>query len=431
MEHRPPDRRGQGLTTTHFFRKEVFGARRVSWMGRISLENPVSAWMVTALCVSMALAVAAFVYFGEYARRNRVTGQLVPTMGLPVVSAPVSGTLGQVRVKEGDMVRQGEILAVMQVPRSTLSAGDTDDALAQALESRRLGVQRSYASRRLQLQAQRDGLAEQLQSARNELDQVRFELVTRREQYQLAKSASARLRALHEKQYVTDLQLQAQEAATLEQLVQLQSAERQQSAARRMVAQLEQAVRELPAQSETLDAAEQQESAGLVQQSLEAKSRAQAVIKAPVSGTVSALLAQSGQGLQAGQQLMSIVPSAGGLQAQLLVPSRAIGFVEPGDSVLLRYQAYPYQKFGHQRGRVVAVSRSALAPSEIGFGSGAREPYYRVLVALDRQTVRAYGKDEALKPGLLLEADIIGERRALWEWLLEPIFTVSGRLGSE
>lgn len=415
--------------STTLFRREVIDAHNARWMGRVSLESPVSAWVMTAICVSAALTVIAFLYFGDYARRSRVTGQLVPVKGLPVVTAPVSGTLGQVRVREGDLVRTGDILAVVEVPRSTLSAGDTDEALAQALESRRLGASRSYASQRLQLQARRAGLAEQLRNARIELDQVGSELATRREQYRLARTASERLRTLHDQRYVTDLQLQSQESATLEQLLQLQAGERQQSAARRMVAELEQQVLAVPAQAETLDAAEQQESASLAQQSLEAKSRAQAVIKAPVSGTVSALLAQDGQNLQAGQQLLSIVPGSGGLQAQLLVPSRAIGFIEPGDVVMLRYQAYPYQKFGHYRGRVVTVSRSALSAAEVG--AGFQEPYYRVLVALDRQTVRAYGKYEALKPGLLLEADIIGERRALWEWLVEPVFSISGRLASK
>ena len=93
-----------------------------------------------------------------------------------------------------------------------------------------------------------------------------------------------------------------------------------------------------------------------------------------------------------------------------------------GRLTLLRYQAYPYQKFGHYQGKVQRVSRSALSSGELGSLIGnaeAGEPYYRVVVILDKQTVRAFGKDEILKPGLLLEADILGERRKLWEWVLE------------
>ncbi|CAN4280033.1 HlyD family secretion protein [Pseudoxanthomonas sp. LjRoot125] len=46
------------------------------------------------------------------------------------------------------------------------------------------------------------------------------------------------------------------------------------------------------------------------------------------------------------------------MEAELLVLSRTIGFVEAGDPVLLRWQAVPYQKFGHQEGEVSAIIRS-------------------------------------------------------------------------
>lgn len=77
------------------------------------------------------------------------------------------------------------------------------------------------------------------------------------------------------------------------------------------------------------------------------------------------------------------------------------------------------------------VSRSALGTGELAALLGkapASGPYYRIVVALERQTVRAFGQDEALKPGMTLEADILGERRRLWEWVLEPLRTITGRL---
>jgi len=82
---------------------------------------------------------------------------------------------------------------------------------------------------------------------------------------------------------------------------------------------------------------------------------------------------------------------------------------------------------------VTRVSRSAVNPGESNAlaGSGqATEPYYRVLVALDAQTVMAYGKPESLRPGMALEADILSERRRLYEWLLEPLYSLRGTMGS-
>ena len=135
--------------------------------------------------------------------------------------------------------------------------------------------------------------------------------------------------------------------------------------------------------------------------------------------------------MQAGQAVLSLLPGDGRLEAELLVPSRAIGFIAPGDRVLLRYQAFPYQKFGHALGRVSRISRSAVGANGNGGATGgfAGETFYRVTVALARQDIVAYGREEQLRPGMLLDADILGERRRLFEWLLEPLYTLTGKVG--
>jgi membrane fusion protein len=126
-----------------------------------------------------------------------------------------------------------------------------------------------------------------------------------------------------------------------------------------------------------------------------------------------------------------VLPAGSELEAHLLVPSRAVGFVEPGDRVLLRYEAFPYQKFGHHGGRVARISRSTINPGEFTSQPGLQsrgEPYYRIVVELDESSVRAFGKNEPLMPGMLLEADIMGETRQLWEWAIEPLFALSNNV---
>jgi membrane fusion protein len=53
--------------------------------------------------------------------------------------------------------------------------------------------------------------------------------------------------------------------------------------------------------------------------------------------------------------------------------------------------------------------------------SGSNEALYRINVQLADQSIRAYGEDIALKPGLTLTADVLQERRKVWEWVLEPV----------
>ncbi len=123
------------------------------------------------------------------------------------------------------------------------------------------------------------------------------------------------------------------------------------------------------------------------------------------------------------------MPAGSPLLAHLYAPSSAIGFVRPEQPVLLRYQAFPYQKFGHHEGRVLQVSRTPLQAGEVAaLGTTPAEPMYRITVALDRQSVSAYGEEQPLAAGMQLEADVLLDRRRLIEWIFEPVLSVTGRI---
>ena len=100
---------------------------------------------------------------------------------------------------------------------------------------------------------------------------------------------------------------------------------------------------------------------------------------------------------------------------------------------MLRYQAFPYQKFGHQSGRVLQVAKAPLQPSELAAmplagGAASGEPLYRITVQLDKQDVAAYGSTQALAPGMQLDADVVLDRRRLIEWIFEPVLGIASRV---
>ncbi|HEX4781404.1 MAG TPA: HlyD family efflux transporter periplasmic adaptor subunit, partial [Usitatibacter sp.] len=154
-----------------------------------------------------------------------------------------------------------------------------------------------------------------------------------------------------------------------------------------------------------------------------------AAIVAPVTGTISTVLVEPGQMVTAGTVLATLIPAGSALEAHLYAPSRSIGFVHEGEEVLLRYLAYPHQKFGMHAARIVTVSRNPMLPGELGFTpvDGTREPVYRIKAALDAQAIRAYGRLEPLQPGMQVEADVLLDRRRLVEWIFEPLLGLAGR----
>ncbi|PIV33230.1 MAG: hemolysin D [Lysobacterales bacterium CG02_land_8_20_14_3_00_62_12] len=411
------------------FRKEALAAHANQWLGGISLAQPLRLWLLALSCALAAAVVLAFLLFGQYTRRSHVTGQLVPSAGLITVMAPTTGVVSRLLPQEGDRIDLDAPLVTITVPRALASGGDATLAMAAQFDNRQHSIEQEGQSRDTLLAAQIDGIENQLAAARRELAQMDAEVATRKEQVRIASGLLQRYQQLSEQRFVSEMQVKQEQQALLEQVGSQQALERQAGSVRRNIAQLKQTRRELPAQRQLQAAAADRDLALLEQERVQADANSELLIKAPAAGLIANRSISVGQAVQIGQPLFTLLPAGASLQAQLLVPSRAIGFIAPGDTVLLRYQAFPYQKFGHHRGKVVRISRSALGASEVSAlvgGNQASEPLYRVLVALDSQTITAYGKPEPLRPGMLVDADILGERRKLYEWVLEPLYSVRG-----
>src|SRR4030095_5533831 len=126
----------------------------------------------------------------------------------------------------------------------------------------------------------------------------------------------------------------------------------------------------------------------LEQQIAENDARRRVVVRAPQDGTITAITAEPGQSASPRQALAALLPAGSELEAELYAPSRAAGFLEPGMPVLLRYAAYPYQRFGQAHGQVREVSATAMPADEVAIAIGtsrASEPLYRGRVSLEKQ----------------------------------------------
>lgn len=121
-------------------------------------------------------------------------------------------------------------------------------------------------------------------------------------------------------------------------------------------------------------------------------------------------------------RMQGVLAPSPSLHAELWAPGDAIGEVMPGMRVALRYRAFPFRRYGVQSGHVVSVSRAAPPPDVVLPRSGmtADAPAYRVVVALDPQTDRASGRALPLRAGMTVDADLMLERRRLYEAMFFP-----------
>jgi membrane fusion protein len=422
---------------TSLFRPEAIEGQRQAWLGGIQLVRPIGLTVLTAAAVLTAVAVGSYLTWGEYTRKARVAGFLVPDKGLIRLMAPEGGTLVERRATEGQLVQKDDVLFVLSVDRSTLT-GDAQSRVRSSLAERGRSLQESLAQREALLAQQLTALDRRIADMQRELDQIEAEGSLHDKRLVLAREQQTRLESLRAENFISSAQVQAKSEDVLGLQAARQTVERQHAALRRELGTLEAERRELPLRTRVAQGEVARELAALAQQGAESEARQQVIVKAPQAGVLSAVLAEPGQYVDPQRALASLVPTSAQLEAHLYAPSSAVGFLRPEQAVQLRYEAYPYQKFGHQAGHVVQVSHTPLQASELaslplaGVSTGAAtvagEPLYRVTVALDRQTVNAYGQPQMLSTGMQVDADVLLERRRLIEWIFEPVLGLAGRV---
>ncbi len=416
------------------FRAEAIEARRVQWLGSVLLVPRPSHTLFAVLAVVAVACVLALLTFGEFTRKARVNGWLVPQQGLVRVFAPQAGVISELKVKEGSRVRQGDPLAVLSAERQSAMVGATEAEISRLLASRRGSLERELTQQQQLFAQQRSGLELRIKAIRDEIAQFDSEIAVQSARRDLAAGSADRLRELGRQGFASKMQVQQQEEAELDQRGRLRSLQRTRSERRRELSALQAEYNDLPFKAKAQAAALERNISELGQESAASEARRTLVLTAPQSGTVTGLQTGLGGNAATNTPLLSIVPEGSVLQAHLFAPSRSIGFIRPGQEVLLRYQAFPYQKFGHQRGRIESVSSSAMTPSDLpvqqaGLTSlvGSGEPVYQIIVTLDQQQITAYGEARPLQPGMQVESDVLLERRKLYEWLLEPLYTLTGK----
>ena len=422
--------------STQLFRPEVLAERQTQWLGTVLLAPRASYRLFTLFAVLVVVAVAALLFLGEFTRKAKVSGWLVPQVGVVRVFAPRPGVVTSLHVREGQEVRKGDRLLTLSAELQSAAIGATQAEIARRLADRRRSLLEERSRQELLLVQQQRAMADRLAALKTEQAQLEREIIVLKSREGIAERTVQLHRDLREQGFVSEAKVQLLEADRLDQTARLGAMERQRIALRRERLALEGELRDLPLKAEAEIAVIERSISALEQELAGTEAQREIVVPAPQDGTVTAILAELGGNAGVAAPLLSIVPRGANLDAHLYSPSRAVGFVHPGQRVLLRYQSYPYQKFGHHHGVVASVSRSAVNPSELppqlaGIaslpGANASEPVYRITVTLTRQTVTAYGEEVHLQPGMQLEADVTLETRRLYEWLLDPLYTVTGK----
>ena len=379
----------------------------------------------------LLIATALLVTFGSYARRETLHGVMLPSAGLVQVMAPAAGWVETLHVKEGETVSPGTRLYTLNTDLTTRD-GSAQERVLRSLTAQR-DLLLTQIERKTQITLQE--YAQLVKKMLNLSDMIRQmqESVSMKEQFVsiLAKEFGDYTRYL--KQGIGNLnEKNVQQANWMRNEDELQDLKTRLLRLQGERIDTQTKLENLRLQSGNEIDGMRSKIAEVDEQITNAEAKRAIEIVASSAGQVTAIAAQQGQIVQSGTRMLTVVPAETHLQAELLAPSGSVGFVRPGERVLLRYAAFPYQKFGSYWGTVTEVSHATLQPDELKAfvpsipTEDQSKTFYRVTVAPDSPNVMAYGQEQPVEVSMQVDAGVLLDRRPIYEWILEPLYGMRG-----
>ena len=396
--------------------------------GDVLIAQPVSSIVLTLCLVAAVVMTIIFLSTSSFNRKETVSGFLQPDAGISRVTAPRSGVVRAIYVSDGEVVEQGQPLMLLNTPEH-LSGGESLNVLM----TRNLAEQTSILNeRKLQLVKQADfqeqELTQRIAFHQSQLEDLQEQQDLARERLSINELRLTDLQSLGERGLLAIEDIRQQQELMLNVRQQLAELRVTRQSHRAQVEQLSGELARLPGDTAQQLSLVNAEISRLQHQQLELNARREILITAPISGVVTNLIAEIGHHVQPANSLVTIMPNGSELKAILLIPTRAYGFVKSGQATRIRFDAFPYQRFGLFEGEVSRTSRSIVLPNEVDMPVAIQEPVYRVEATLAAQEIRAYGDPMPLQAGMLLSADVMLEQRSLLAWLFEPLLSLKGRI---
>ena len=410
--------------TGALFRQEALSHQGERLWGDLLVSQPLSATLITSFFTLITALTLMFLSQNDYLRKQTVPGILVPDSGLAEIRAPATSTVAALHVVTNAVVDAGTPLFTLQ-----LDATHTPDAgLTNLLQEQ---VTKQIKAGQIQIEIEQKNTAAITnkfailnKNLQQRLQQIAALAANAQLLLQVKQKALTRAESLRDRGLLALSDFEQVYALVLDQqgVIEQFGLDLQQTHGELDVAQADQNSQEFAS------AREQQrltaEQAELQKQLLRLGAEQSSTVVAPIAGRITSILRHVGMSVNAGEQMMVLVPLHTKLQAELLLPSSARGFVAVGQAVTIRYDAFSYQKFGVQDATVLSVDTSAVMSK-----TGAEMvPMYKVVATLAKQSISAYGYEEKLLPGMVLSADVVVDKRSLLEWLLEPLLSIRGKL---
>lgn len=376
----------------------------------LQTEKHHKSFAVILLFFAFLVVFVIWAYFSPLEEVTRGQGSVIPSSREQIVQSLDPGIISEMKVKEGDIVEKDQVLLTLDDTRSSAILRESEakvqnlEAVVSRLQAEAYGIPLRFP----------EGISEQVR----EREQAAFN--ARRRAMQDAVSGLSQSKALLDREIsIVQPMVKRGVMSEVELLrMQRQSADLAQQITERKNKYAADANNELvQVESELAQARENM--------AMRADPVERSQIKAPLRGVVKNIRINTVGGVvQAGQDILEIVPLDDKLIVQAYISPKDVAFIRTGQDALIKISAYDYAIYGGLNGRVTLISPDTLQderrPSELKLNPD--QAYYRVLVETEGSYITdKTGKRLDISPGMTAQVDIRTGEKTIFQYLIKPI----------
>lgn len=411
------------------FRQEAIDSQKMKWRGRVLLLPGIPVSVTTGFCALFLIAFLAFIIAGTYTRRVNVAGEVTTNPRTINVYSRVQGFVVKKFVNEGQIVKNGDPIYQIDVSRSTRS-GVVSDNQRKDIEDQLLRVSSIIA--RIE-NSKKSTLYTLNMQKKQYMDAFKksSDIIKRAEEgINIMKANMENYRHYQRTGLINKDQLTNQTALYYQQQNNLLGLSGQNEQNALQITNLENQIQIQAADFDNQIYQMELQRYELNKELVNTDASGVIVVRALSDGKIDSLSVTLGQMVDVGDSLLQIIPKEiKDYHIVIWVPNDAIPYIFLGNSVNLRYEAFPAEKFGQFSGVIEMISKTPAStaemktyPSASGNIQSISMPYYKVIVKPEKQTVNHDGKELSLESGMKAQTTLFLERRKIYQWMLSPFY---------
>lgn len=420
--------------TRKLFRQQAIDHQRSYWKGKVILFKGVSPMIVSACCLAFLLSLIAMLCIFHFTQRIDVAGEVI-TLPHPLnISSPQAGSVSKQFVQVGDIVKKGTVLFELDVSRNT-NAGNVSDTTLSMIQVKIANAEEIIKKLK---QNKEDFIAttqRQIQRYEHSLTETEALLTTATLGMTKMESALQNYNSYLKKGLINKDQYNNQHSLYVQQQNAYQSLASQKM---QLELQLTQSRSDITVKSAEMDnqiAVQYNQLSDYQTQLIENSANGKILLKSTIDGRVESVAVTPGQMVESGSSLAQIKQLTDVKYYLLLwLPDNSLPYVKIGDTVNIRYAAFPSDKFGQFSGKVKSISsmpvtRRELADYNNNLANSNNPPtLYKAIVDIKEKEFIYKNKKLVLSNGLKATSVVFMEERPLYQWLFSPVYKVAQSL---